>query len=925
MFGFGLKLKAKPKPTISAVRRPRDQVVETSQKNDTVGQTKQSSIENISQNSNSEKSEFEQSEKTTSTVVSDSVHQVPGHLESGNINNGSKKGTETTVRTDSSSSSHVITLETDRIGDNDRNSSNSTSDDRDITTASESNISTAVSTESEVNLNEVNSLDETSSLENSVISKNENTMECISESESVNPNNNRQKTVPFIPKLLPKKNKFVPNVRVNRKTDDQSDKSTSNSPQKNSSTFKIEANNLPIMAAAISEPHVDSDNIISKTEETSEMSEAVIRNEIRNQSTTNEQSHSKEPPVAESLHVINPPKELLSPIKHITEQSADKENTVFNDNSQTHYPGSILQNSKKKKPKAQGTFLQMTIEAKKELNEKFKDGKLDKSKLIMRDLIHYNPPSNPMLIKSRSKGIKEEKKCKVETKSLEEEILSEQSVDDVEATRDSDASSMPVPQLKVGPDGKIILDSSSLVIETTGTEKSRADLQNSELVEENEFSGFKYRKRRARRNDWSAEETLLFYKALNDIGADFSMMERLFPSRTRRDLKLKFKKEEKSNLSLVDKAMTHKGKFDFEALQEEIKRDREERSRRQEEEARLKELAKKQLKLQKMEAKILKANEKLLKAENSRKLKEEKRESKQNKSNSRKGVNRNQKLSANKEKQSYKRSKRKLVSYSRSDCSDDYEPKYSFEKRRKRGDDDFEHMRYDTIFKTTKSGRCPRVKNTILEQSEDEEQQHSDSVNSEKSEESEINLFEDLPIPDETEELENNRETSVLNVGSRLPIQNLPQTIKIVEELTRGIPRGTVNVNGVKCKIIALNNEDNEFSGSSSFLVGDSQENNSDCSIRLESVEQSAETGCQQMSYVINYDENNGESIELSSGMITDGETYPIPRPHCDHSYSMDESPPTDDDDDDYNNAPVKCKSYVVLEPNESVEIYNES
>ncbi|RZF40220.1 hypothetical protein LSTR_LSTR016904 [Laodelphax striatellus] len=234
-------------------------------------------------------------------------------------------------------------------------------------------------------------------------------------------------------------------------------------------------------------------------------------------------------------------------------------------------------------------------------------------------------------------------------------------------------------------------------------------------------------------------------------------------------------------------------------------------------------------------------------------------------------------------------------------------------------------MRYDTIFKTTKSGRCPRVKNTILEQSEDEEQQHSDSVNSEKSEESEINLFEDLPIPDETEELENNRETSVLNVGSRLPIQNLPQTIKIVEELTRGIPRGTVNVNGVKCKIIALNNEDNEFSGSSSFLVGDSQENNSDCSIRLESVEQSAETGCQQMSYVINYDENNGESIELSSGMITDGETYPIPRPHCDHSYSMDESPPTDDDDDDYNNAPVKCKSYVVLEPNESVEIYNES
>lgn len=43
------------------------------------------------------------------------------------------------------------------------------------------------------------------------------------------------------------------------------------------------------------------------------------------------------------------------------------------------------------------------------------------------------------------------------------------------------------------------------MIETTEIQKGRANLENSEVVEENEFSYTRYHKRRVRRSDWSAE------------------------------------------------------------------------------------------------------------------------------------------------------------------------------------------------------------------------------------------------------------------------------------------------------------------------------------------------------------------------------------------------------------------------------------
>lgn len=50
---------------------------------------------------------------------------------------------------------------------------------------------------------------------------------------------------------------------------------------------------------------------------------------------------------------------------------------------------------------------------------------------------------------------------------------------------------MPVPQLKLGPDGEIILDEQSLVIETTSGKEARATLANADIVYDDEFSGSK--------------------------------------------------------------------------------------------------------------------------------------------------------------------------------------------------------------------------------------------------------------------------------------------------------------------------------------------------------------------------------------------------------------------------------------------------
>lgn len=94
-------------------------------------------------------------------------------------------------------------------------------------------------------------------------------------------------------------------------------------------------------------------------------------------------------------------------------------------------------------------------------------------------------------------------------------------------------------------------------------------LQSSEIVDGDTEVGVGY-SRSKRPKEWTKSETLRFYNALNSIGTDFMLMCELFPKRNRKELKMKFKKEEKLNRALVDKALTQPRQFDMQDLLKEL-------------------------------------------------------------------------------------------------------------------------------------------------------------------------------------------------------------------------------------------------------------------------------------------------------------------------------------------------------------------
>ncbi|XP_077287130.1 transcription factor TFIIIB component B'' homolog Bdp1 [Arctopsyche grandis] len=192
--------------------------------------------------------------------------------------------------------------------------------------------------------------------------------------------------------------------------------------------------------------------------------------------------------------------------------------------------------------------------------------------LTMCDLIYYNPPNNRKLNNNLKKFDKEPIQAKEEPSV---NILNNLKKD-VQQENIDKTNSMAVPQVKLGPNGEIVIDEQSLVIETTDTVKSRTEISKLSVVYENGYgSGSGLYRRTSRTHDWTDAETLRFYKALNTIGTDFALMLCLFPGRTRKDLKVKFKKEERHNIALVDRALMNPLNFDISELEAELKKEQE--------------------------------------------------------------------------------------------------------------------------------------------------------------------------------------------------------------------------------------------------------------------------------------------------------------------------------------------------------------
>ncbi|XP_022807146.1 transcription factor TFIIIB component B''-like [Stylophora pistillata] len=61
--------------------------------------------------------------------------------------------------------------------------------------------------------------------------------------------------------------------------------------------------------------------------------------------------------------------------------------------------------------------------------------------------------------------------------------------------------------------------------------------------------------------------------ALSQVGTDFSLMTPLFPNRTRRELKAKFKREEKQHRTLIEKALRVRNPIDVDLFTPKVDED----------------------------------------------------------------------------------------------------------------------------------------------------------------------------------------------------------------------------------------------------------------------------------------------------------------------------------------------------------------
>ncbi|KAH8376890.1 hypothetical protein KR093_001921 [Drosophila rubida] len=219
---------------------------------------------------------------------------------------------------------------------------------------------------------------------------------------------------------------------------------------------------------------------------------------------------------------------------------------------------------------------QQRVNAKRDFETRFNKGVPDKSTFKMFDMIFYNPDSNPMEQKPLVTTIKAEANGSIhseESKPTKAELLEAK-------TEDAAASSaMPVPQLKLDANGEMIIDEKTLEIETTAEVEARKVLANSSLILMDETTGDNgFYKRHKRTPAWSSDDTVRFYRSLQIIGTDFSLMCQMFPKRTRRELKLKYKREERMNGQLINKALLYPKAFNIQELKEQLEREDQERA-----------------------------------------------------------------------------------------------------------------------------------------------------------------------------------------------------------------------------------------------------------------------------------------------------------------------------------------------------------
>eukprot|EP00741_Cyanophora_paradoxa_P009452 tig00000144_g9156.t1 len=190
------------------------------------------------------------------------------------------------------------------------------------------------------------------------------------------------------------------------------------------------------------------------------------------------------------------------------------------------------------------------------------------SVIRMRDIIRDAKSQITASKASRSRAVKEQEEPK-SPKSPSEGPR--QNADDGEASEKANSSEQHAghgredsrgkfaPQVQV-INGRIVVNEESLVVDAS----EDADTSKFEEVHETNsyVNAMSFRKTVTPTDRWGVADTALFFKALRLFGSDFSMIEKVFPNRTRRQIRNKFKKEEREHKDDINDILNNKRPLD---------------------------------------------------------------------------------------------------------------------------------------------------------------------------------------------------------------------------------------------------------------------------------------------------------------------------------------------------------------------------
>ncbi|EAQ91285.1 hypothetical protein CHGG_03220 [Chaetomium globosum CBS 148.51] len=142
--------------------------------------------------------------------------------------------------------------------------------------------------------------------------------------------------------------------------------------------------------------------------------------------------------------------------------------------------------------------------------------------------------------------------------------------DDATAETPADSSARaPIGETYQIIDGEIVLDHRSLQVDRHA--RAREEAGDLVEIEENDFThhttSATYLRRNLKPQQWTDDETDLFYQALQAFGTDFDTICRMFRGKTRKHIKLKFNREERVNPQRITAALVGQKTVSFDMEQ----------------------------------------------------------------------------------------------------------------------------------------------------------------------------------------------------------------------------------------------------------------------------------------------------------------------------------------------------------------------